>query len=62
MKENYYIEWNGKHWQSVFKTYNSEKSQLHTSLDDAFWYMRFACNVKDPITILRDSFTYKELN
>ena len=49
--EKYYIEWNGEIWQSVFKTPEAEKSQLHTTLDDAFAYMRDECGVTEDIII-----------
>lgn len=49
--EKYGVEWNGDCWQSVFPTQQSEKSQLHTSIDDAVMYMREECGVTAPIVV-----------
>ncbi len=51
MKQGYFIEHNGEFWQSVFPSNESTKSQLHTSVDDAFAYMAFEQGV-DPEAIV----------
>ena len=51
MTEVYCVEWNGDYWQSVFPSKESDKSQLHHSIDDAVYYMRRECDVNQPITI-----------
>lgn len=38
-KEGYFIEWNGEHYQSVFPSNEAENSELHTTLNDALYYM-----------------------
>lgn len=43
--EGYFIEHNGEFWQSVFPSYESQKSQLHSDVDDAFYYMNTECGV-----------------
>lgn len=35
----YAVEWNGELWQSIFPRAEAEKSQLHTSCNDAIDYM-----------------------
>ena len=37
--QNYYIEFTGDSFQSVFPEDESDKSQLHTALQDAVEYM-----------------------
>lgn len=44
-RQGYYIEHNGEQWQSVFPEQEANKSQLHSSSDDAFGYMHFKCGV-----------------
>ncbi len=51
MVEIYAIEWNGDNWQSVFPSKESEKSQLHPSVQAAYDYIRHECGIADPITI-----------
>lgn len=45
MKEGYFIEWNGEGWQSVFPSNEASKSQLHTDIVDAIYYMVKECDV-----------------
>lgn len=51
-KEIYAIEWNGDHWQSVFKSDESHKSQLHNSIQDAFEYMTVEEGILEDIIII----------
>jgi hypothetical protein len=37
--QNYYIEFTGECYQSVFPEEESDKSQLHTTLQDAVQYV-----------------------
>ncbi len=57
-KEIYAIEWNGDEWQSVFKSHESEKSQLHTTLQDAFLYMTQECRITEDIVVKHVSAVY----
>lgn len=50
--EQHQIFWNGDEWQSVFPSEQSEKSQLHSSVQDAFEYMTMECGVIDDILIV----------
>lgn len=51
-KEIYAVEWNGDFWQSVFPSHESEKSETHTSKEEAIEYMRAGCGVTKPIQII----------
>ena len=51
-EEGYFIEWTGDNYQSVFKTHEADKSQLHTTIQDAFDYMAGDCGIIDDITII----------
>lgn len=35
----YFVEHNGDQWQSVFPVHEADRSQLHTTIDDALTYM-----------------------
>jgi len=45
MKQGYFIEWNGDCWQSVFPSWEAEKSALHQTWKDALAYMVHECGV-----------------
>ena len=46
MEQGYFIEHNGDCWQSVFPSWESEKSSLHVEVKDAIDYM-VECGVKE---------------
>ena len=56
IEEIYAIEWNGDFWQSVFKSNESQKSELHTSIMEAFDYMKYSCGIKENIVIIHGDF------
>ena len=53
-EEGYFVEWNGDQWQSVFPSSESNHSSLHTSVDDALFYM------VDELGIPRDDIEVKD--
>ena len=49
---DYFIEWNGELFQSVFPSKDSHLGQLHVSIEEALIYMREELKIKDVITIV----------
>lgn len=47
IEEHYWIEYNGEHFQSVFPSLEAEKSQLHTTMLDAYNYFTKECGIKE---------------
>lgn len=46
LPQGYFVEHNGDYWQSVFPSWEAEKSQLHTTTKDALIYMTKECGIK----------------
>lgn len=62
--KGYYIEPTDGNWQSVFPSKESDKSQLHSCVIDALYYMVEECNVdSSKIFVIHENVTvYRDFN